>query len=70
MSFGSLYPALKRLETTHLIRRIQPSHDTPRPGRAQVAYQLTDNGRLILEWHIDKLRQLAQLGHDRLRATT
>jgi DNA-binding PadR family transcriptional regulator len=61
MGPGTLYGALSRLETSHLIEAL-PSDDRRRP------YRLTARGKLFLREYLTSLEQFVSLGLKRLEA--
>jgi DNA-binding PadR family transcriptional regulator len=63
---GSLYRTLKSLEQWNLIeKRVEmPAWG---PGKPSKWCGLTDTGRTVLEWEVERARMIVHLGYERLR---
>jgi DNA-binding PadR family transcriptional regulator len=74
MSTGTLYGAIERLMEQQLIERADNSEIATsslpetqlHPGKPRKAYQLTTNGRLVLEAEILRLKALVTVAQGRL----
>jgi DNA-binding PadR family transcriptional regulator len=62
---GTLYGTLRGLLRLNMI---EERFDMPPwgPGRPSRWYELTDTGRTVLEWEVERLRMVVHLGYERL----
>ena len=71
LSTGTLYGALGRLVDQGLIERVPNREgENMRPGLPRKAYDLTENGRRVLEAETNRLQSLVAAAHIRLRENT
>jgi DNA-binding PadR family transcriptional regulator len=68
ISLGTLFPLLQRLWRAGFIDRVEPT-DGPNRGRRRVPYGITESGRMVLRWELDRLEGLVTQGRERLVGT-
>jgi DNA-binding PadR family transcriptional regulator len=66
LASGSLYPSLKRLLQAGYIEKAEPMPSAGRLGETSV-YRLTDVGKMLLTWELDRYNRAVDLGRERLR---